>query len=381
MKRIFLVILTLFPVSFCVKAQNVQEKIEITGAEIVRSGDEVSVTFCAQTKKNAVKGNFSYALSPVVTNGEHQVSFPTIVVRGKRAARVQARNEKLSGRPADCPEFRIVPPGVSVDYSASVPFQQWMEGAMLVLESSGWGCCSSETYSDRLLSDNILPPAVCEKPIPVETAPPPSPKLLTTGDTLALTFSFVIPESEWNEAEPIYDEDREKALVIYFRQNGNDIRSDYENNQMTLINMSAAIQTILESPDSQVSRIIVAGYSSPEGPFRYNDRLAWERAVSVKEYIMKNTGIPDNMISLHNGSEDWRGLRAMVAASDLRDKAEILQIIDTVPILSADGLRKERLQRLKDLNGGVSYRYMANHFFPRLRNGAFIRVYYTNNIK
>jgi hypothetical protein len=70
----------------------------------------------------------------------------------------------------------------------------------------------------------------------------------------------------------------------------------------------------------------------------------------------------------------------MVAESDLYDKAEILRIIDTVPLFSVDGRRKERIQQLKELNGGISYRYMLEHFFPLLRNSAFIRIYYSNTI-
>jgi len=93
---------------------------------------------------------------------------------------------------------------------------------------------------------------------------------------------------------------------------------------------------------------------------------------------MKNAPIKSSDIILYNGSEDWRGLRALVAASNLYDKAEILRIIDSVPIVSSDGKQKERLQQLKELNGGVSYRYMEGNFYPLLRNGAYIRVYYDN---
>jgi hypothetical protein len=100
--------------------------------------------------------------------------------------------------------------------------------------------------------------------------------------------------------------------------------------------------------------------------------------VAVRKYLIDNTGLQESDVSLYNGSEDWWGLQLLVAASDLRDKADILRIIDTVPLMSRDGRQKVRLQQLKELNGGVSYRYMAEHFFPLLRNGAFIRVYYDN---
>jgi len=372
MKRIFIILFVLTFTLFGAETLYAQDKIVITGTEAVRSGGEVVVTFRVQTEKRAVKRNFSHALSPVITDGEHKVSFPAIIVQGKRAARISARNEKISGHPVDRPGFSAVQPGESLSYSGSVPFQQWMEGAALIVENHSWGCCNSEAHSDRLLASNVISPA-----LPVETVvAEPGPK--TTGDKLAHTFSFVIPDSQWNEAEPIYDEDRERALVVYYHVSRSDIQPDYRGNRLTLNNIAAAVNTIIESADSRVSRIVVVGFTSPEGPFKFNDKLAWDRAVSVKNHIVKNTGIQESSMVVANGSEDWRGLRAMVAASDLHDKAQILHIIDTVPITSADGRRKERLNRIQALGGGASYRYMLQNFFPKLRSGAFIRVYYEN---
>ena len=377
MKRLFLIVFTLLLASFHAKAQDTEEKIVVTGITVARTGDEVLVTFQARTKKNVVKSNYSYLFSPVITNGEYRVSLPAVIVRGKRAEIIQNRKQIFSEQPAGYSNFQVIRPGMQIDYFAAVPFQQWMEGAAMFMESRSWGCCSSENYPDKCLAEYILPPP---PPVVKEVEPEPEvkPTQKSIGDSLALNFTFIFPNSQWDESNTIYNEDRERALIVYYRAGRSAIELDFRDNRMTLTILLAIINIILESNNSEVSRIVVAGFSSPEGPFAFNDKLAWERAVSIKEYIMKNTVVKSSNIILYNGSEDWRGLRALVAASNLHDKAEVLRIIDSVPIVSPDGKQKERLQQLKELNGGVSYRYIEENFYPLLRNGAYIRVYYDN---
>lgn len=378
MKKISILLLILVCSGYAARAQALPGMADLSSVEILRDGDQADVSFRIEAPARIVKGKYTLALLPVITDGEYRVSLPAVIIPGKRAEKSQVRYGWVSGREIETTRSVTLRPGTAMNYSASVEMQPWMENATLVLENMSWGCCSSETGPVRTLAENILPPEPVEETYIEIVEYPEVPGPQTTGDTLALTFRFVIPESEWNADEPIYDDDREKALIVYYQQNSSTIHSGYGTNQLILTNLLAAVNSITGSPDSEVSRIIVAGFASPEGAYTYNDRLAWERAVSVKEYIMKNTTVPDAMISLYNGSEDWSGLRALVAASEIADKAQVLKIIDTVPALSADGQQKLRLQRLQQLNGGATYRYLYDNFFPRLRNGAFIRVYYRN---
>jgi hypothetical protein len=78
---------------------------------------------------------------------------------------------------------------------------------------------------------------------------------------------------------------------------------------------------------------------------------------------------------LHIGGEDWEGLRELVASSQMADKGIVLQIIDNVPLAEGNHGREARL---KELNGGASYRYMYDHLFPELREAAYITVYFRN---
>lgn len=71
-----------------------------------------------------------------------------------------------------------------------------------------------------------------------------------------------------------------------------------------------------------------------------------------------------------NGDEGWEELRYKVEHSDMEYRKEVLDIMDSVPIMKG---REERLQRLKR---GVPYRFLKEHFFPQLRRTGYIKVYY-----
>jgi hypothetical protein len=65
----------------------------------------------------------------------------------------------------------------------------------------------------------------------------------------------------------------------------------------------------------------------------------------------------------------------MVEKSNLPEKRDILSIIDNTPVWDS-GRQVGRLGELMRLNGGRTYRYLLNEYFPYLRSGAFIRVYH-----
>lgn len=163
------------------------------------------------------------------------------------------------------------------------------------------------------------------------------------------------------------------SLRIDFARSSSTIERYYKENNATLVTLASVLRQIERSDNARIARIVIAGFSSPEGPLMENDRLAWERADAVREFIVTNTSVPFGRISLYNGSEDWRGLRALVEQSaEMESRYDVLRIIDTVPILSG------RERRLMDLAGGIPYRYMKRYLFPKLRNAASIKVYYTN---
>lgn len=348
-----------------------------TGNPSIEQNDNltVSVAFDVEVGKKVARSGQTVVYRPYLASGSNRWDLPEIVVYKSRAKVAQARHEWASGQPMTFNEPTVVRGGESFRYSASVPRQGWMKGAELRAEILYIGCCDVETSEPALLASNIDLPTPMGV-IMIEPEPVPEP-VLTTGDVLAKEHPFVMSASEFDETLPelMFDDDREHALKVNFAVNSSTLDPRRENNAETLALLLDAIRRLEESSDSRVEHVVVAGFASPEGSFRLNDRLAWNRASALKAYITDNSALDSDIIHIYNGIEDWYGLRMLVEASDMADRQAVLDVIESTPIQDADG-RPVREMELKKLSAGRTYDYMLRNFFPGLRNASYIKVYY-----
>lgn len=383
MKRIYLILLPVLLFTPLLQAQHTVGPVVITGHSVSATEGEVSLSFSVKSSSGALKKGEIATLVPVITDGEYKVSFTPLVLLSEKTKKHLRRHEFAAGVRADYTNAVIADESDTIHYNASVPVQLWMQEGMLTIEALVSGCCHSERMEFTLQQETIPIPLRIGEPVvtiveyEVETTPPFMP--VSIADTLALDHTFLIPVEEYNEGEPyrVYEDERKSSLALYFKSGSLGIDPEYMNNRHTMNNLLATIHLIRSSSGSEVRHIVVAGFSSPEGSFKTNDRLAWERAVAIKKYIMETTDTPSAVIHIYNGSADWKGLRMLVDESDMYGKQAVLDIIDHTPI--QDTKRGTgRLDELKKLDGGEPYRYMLKEFFPKLRNGAFIKVYYEN---
>lgn len=347
------------------QAQTGDGKLAVSGLTAEEADGTVRVSFTAAIGPEAAGHREVYVFMPVLTDGHFRVSLPAVLVEGKDNRR-EVSEELLQADMIPAANGQIL------DYSASVEAQEWMHGGQLYIESATDVCGTVLAHPARVLSDELR---LYEVPAPREVVTEVkrfAPK--TMADSLSMIFPFVLPEWMFDPEDPfrIYDEERENSIIVYFRLSKYDIDESYLDNKQTLFNLGAAAEMILNDPASRVERVMVAGFASPEGSFELNDILAFNRAVAVKHHLLQHTALTDEQIWLHNGSVDWRGLRLLVEQSDMPQKNAILSIIDHTPAQSG------RLDKLKRLEGGAPYRSMLENLFPLLRNGAFIKMYYSN---
>jgi tetratricopeptide (TPR) repeat protein len=77
-----------------------------------------------------------------------------------------------------------------------------------------------------------------------------------------------------------------------------------------------------------LGNIQAKGYASPEGPEGLNDKLSLARSESGKAAIekrMKGAGLKYDVASY---GEDWEGFKELVEASNMKDKAMIIQVLN-----------------------------------------------------
>lgn len=378
MKRYFLLAISCLLTTAGAQLQAQRNLIGITDVRVEETGDSINVSFKVDIPRKTVKNNYTMALSPVITDDSYMLSLDPVIVQGRGAEIVRKRREMASGSNLAYPNAVFAKNGESVNYSMSVASQKWMQGAMLKLESVTFGCCSKLENEVEVLAQNIQ---IRGDETEYITVAVPSKGFVpkTLADTLSLEYPFVADISNFDPKEPfrIYDDERENALIVYYKQGGSVIDSNYKDNRQVLTDLTKVVNLIMNDPKSNVEKIIIAGFSSPEGNYELNDRLAFERAVAVKEHIINTTDMRNRDILIFNGSVDWRGLRYMLAKSNMPEKQEVIRIIDEVPIWDRANQRG-RLGAIMKLNGGDTYRQLMKEYFPLMRNGAFIKVYYKN---
>lgn len=386
------------------------------------NANTVDVAFQIELIGEVTALNRSLIIRPVLHGqGGERVELPPIIVRGARAP-LDAENRAMSAVGIPAEGRHVTANGGTLDYRTSTRWRDWMDGSRLVLSGLNTGRDRATEVSIGTVADNLMAgqgsPTPAAAPInePVrqpdtqpatQPAAPAPPAIGTIGDELAARFTFVEPVAKFNRArgassiDAVFDytmpllfgastiqpEDdvarfiemtREGALHIKFDRGSGTLGRDLGENNNRLVDLVSAIRILQSNPQTRIARVIVVGFSAPEGGIEEKETLAMERAVVTRDLLTANSRIDPAVIDIYNGSADWTTLRSLVSASNIAEKYKVLDIIDNVPAWGT-ARDKGRLAQLMALNDGDVFRYMREKFFPLLRQtGAYVKVYYEN---
>ncbi|WP_370793885.1 DUF3575 domain-containing protein [Bacteroides stercorirosoris] len=160
-----------------------------------------------------------------------------------------------------------------------------------------------------------------------------------------------------------------KPMVLYFRFDKAVVDKGYMDNDHTLHHLDGIFTD--STLAARIDSINVLAFASPDGDRKYNERLAKQRSIAVKGYLVwKYPHLDQYRIHLYPKGENWKELRRLIASDkSLPNREEVLQIIDRNP----DSDRCKAL--LRNLDGGSSYRYIQGRLLRYLRNAAVCMVW------
>lgn len=166
------------------------------------------------------------------------------------------------------------------------------------------------------------------------------------------------------------------GVKVYFRQGYSRLQPAFRGNGIRLDEFMRRVSEMHADSTARLNSIDIVAYASPEGPYTLNRKLARKRAENISAYLRGNMPfLSGSLFNVQPKGIDWNGLAAMVEASDMRYRSEVLNILRNVPETTYRNgkLVDSRLKRLMDLRGGRPYNYMLTHFFPELRSaGAYV---------
>ena len=160
------------------------------------------------------------------------------------------------------------------------------------------------------------------------------------------------------------------SLQTFYKVGSSHIDTLYMRNGESMSSFFQRNLTRYNHPDFELEKVVVIGSSSPDGRLKNNEKLALQRAHALAAYIKNRLPVEDRQMEIISVGVDWRTLTELVAeVKDMPNQGEVLDV------LQKGYFHAERLQRLKELNDGLPYRWMGKHLFSQLRQSQVVVFY------
>ena len=313
MKRFFLLMaFALLPVFAVYAADEISAGARVRNVRFDRQGGFMNVRMDFDLGKELLGNNSAYIITPVIRGGASSCRLGSVGVYSRNLYYHYLRNETPMAPVAGAGN-RIYRRGelpLNVPYEAFVPYEEWMDGAELVLERKKYGCC------DLRADMGILLLARWTAPVPEETLP--------VRKIFVPEYVYVRPQGESHKSRSVTGQ-----AFLDFRVSSSAIDPAYHGNAEELEKIAATISEVRDNPDCEISRIFLKGYASPEGAYSVNARLARERTESLRKYVSGLYRFAQGVWDIAYEAENWEGLRGYVEESVLDGREKVLGIIDS----------------------------------------------------
>lgn len=314
-----------------------KDAISITDVSLWQQGPKLYVDMLIDMRNLSVSPERMLTLTPLLTDGQHNVMLESLIINGKRREKAYLRGLTLS---------REMPGGIVVpydkreifSYNQIIPYEPWMANASLNLVEDLCGCGNHQ----EMIAQELITNAVSTEASRLSAMTP-------LVAYIQPTIEVIKERSEQYEAH--LDFPVSKAVIL----------PDFMNNHAELTNIQSMFRKIQSDKNLTVTGIGIEGFASPEGPLKLNEKLSQQRAEALKNYLSTNEKIPASLYKVTFGGENWDGLIAALEKSSLPEREEFISIIKSNP---NDVRRKELIMKL---NGGDPYRTMLKEIYPGLR--------------
>lgn len=316
------------------RAQVLMEgRVNVKGLDIAHTEGNLFVSMSLDVSGLELKMNRELVLTPVLRNGKDSLRLPSVVVAGRNRYYYHQRNDTVS----DNVLVLYRKSDTLVDYRAVVGYEGWMASAILMMDEGECGCrCEVLVTNDEILTSLDFKPK--------EFNP---------------VFVYLPPE-----AEAVKVREMKGSAYIDFPVNRTYINENYRDNYVELQKIRNTIDVVCNDADTRIISVFIKGFASPEGVYANNVRLAKGRTATLKQYVCKLYEFADTLVSTDYEAEDWEGLRRFVEASDLPNKAGILEVID-------NGMEPDIKEYELKKRYPADYAYLYRNVYPGLRHSDY----------
>lgn len=340
--------------SVSVSAQQIVEGTgEVKNLTTDRANGRLTIDMDIDISNIEVGADETLILTPAIEKNGNSLELPSVEIMGRRAYMHYRRNEEIpvtnnpfyAERIAKRAE-RKAGQKQTVNYTATVPFAEWMRGSTVVVKEGSCGC----DQTPIALGDNNVGRVLHEIYYP------------------QYIISFVEPEPE-----PIKVRAESHSAYINFKVDRYEILENYKSNNTELASIVNSIEKVKDDDDLTITSITIEGWASPEGTEQHNKILSENRANSLADYVTKKTAIARDDIHAIGRGEDWINLKTIVEGTTILSKDKILEIINSSATLD------QKDQQLNDLVPPTIYQRLLGEIYPRLRRNDYRIEYNVRN--
>ncbi len=160
---------------------------------------------------------------------------------------------------------------------------------------------------------------------------------------------------------------------VRYRINLATLNAALSGNSKELDELNAFVGDLTKDTLKQVSAVTITGYSSPDGPVKFNEALAARRANDFKAYLDRKYDFSKKYkVTVNSVAEDWEMCRTLVAQSSMPDKQAVLGILD--------GRQSPDQKELALKKMTAAWDYMKENILPPLRRVELTIDYKVNSI-
>ena len=153
-----------------------------------------------------------------------------------------------------------------------------------------------------------------------------------------------------------------EAEIKYLINSSNVRKNQLTAEQVALFNEFVATNSVAER--TTLGNVYAAGYASPDGPEKFNNKLSEKRSKTGAKAIQKQLkGVEGLNFELASYGEDWDGFKTLVENSDIQDKDLILNVLQ---MYSSPVERDQEIQ-----NMSAVFKVLAEEILPQLRRTRF----------
>ena len=333
---------------------------------------------------NSVHVNSLTAVSfiPILQAANEQVGrieLPPVIVTGSKRFRFERRERALAVGQIPVIPYRVLldkqqTGSKNIQYRIAIPYASWMQKASLLLRQEVKDCCDQQVLGIDTLTKNLIPVldtgsqehrAVIAPKENNYTASASAPPRQARGQVsvqaktpdYSSMVSFLRPGYGQEKKERV----QSATLYIDYPLGKDEVYPDFKNNREEINKIDAILYPLLSDGFSELERIQIRGYASPDGPYGDNEKLSANRSRLFADYVKEAYDIPSRLFNVSSVAEDWNGLKELLRKAAPPYAPAALKTIDRYGIFNG------REKQLMDLQGGAPYKDMLRRFFPKLR--------------